>query len=135
CCVSPDGRWFIYLTLVKSGANSVWQLMRVPITGGPSQEMFTVRNPGGAGCSKLPSTMCVIAERTEDQKLVVITSFDPWTGRGRELTRISVDPETDTEPIKLSPDGKRLAVIRNTAASLQILSLKGELLRDVKIPT
>jgi len=135
CCVSPDGRWFIYLTLVKSGANSVWQLMRVPITGGPSQEMFTVKNPVDSSCAKLPSTMCVIAERTDDQKLVVITSFDPWTGRGRELTRISVDPETDTGPIKLSPDGKRLAVIRNTAASLQILSLKGELLREVKIPT
>jgi len=135
CCVSPDGRWFIYLTLVKSGANSVWQLMRVPIKGGPSQEMFTAKNPVDSSCAKLPSTMCIIAERTEDHRQVVITTFDLSKGRGGELTRISVDPETDTGPIKLSPDGKRLAVIRNTAASLQILSLKGELLREVKIPT
>jgi len=135
CCVSPDGRWFIYLTLVKSGDNSVWQLMRVPITGGPSQEMFTVKNPVDSSCAKLPSTMCVIAERTEDHRQVVITSFDLSKGRGSELTRISVDPETDTGPIKLSPNGSRLAVIRNTATPLQILSLKGELLREVKIPT
>lgn len=135
CCVSPDGRWFIYLTLGKSGDNSVWQLMRVPTAGGTSQEMFTAKNLVDSSCARFPSTLCVIAERTEDQKQVVITSFDGSKGRGAELARISVDPETETGPIKLSPDGTRLAVIRNAASSLQILSLKGELLREVKIPT
>jgi hypothetical protein len=77
----------------------------------------------------------VIAERTDDQKQVFITGFDVSKGRGSELARISVDPETETGAIKISPDGSRLAVIRNTANPLQILSIKGELLREVKIPT
>jgi hypothetical protein len=47
-----------------------------------------------------------IAERTDDQKQVVITTFNVL--KGRELTRISVDPETETGPIKLSPDSSRL---------------------------
>ena len=134
CCVSPDGLWFIYLTQIKLGTNSAWRLMRVPIAGGPSQEILTAKNLVDSSCSRSPSTMCVIAERTDDRRQVVITSFDLSKGRGAELTRISVDPETDTGPIKLSPDGSRLAVIRNTANPLQILSLKGELLREVKIP-
>ena len=135
CCVSPDGRWFIYLTHGKSGDNSAWQLMRAPIAGGPSQEILTLKNLVDSSCARSPSRTCVIAERAEDQKQVVITAFDLLKGRGSELTRISVDPETETGPIKLSPDGSRLAVIRNTANPLQILSLKGELLREIKIPT
>jgi len=135
CCVSPDGGWFLYLTQIKFGINSAWRLMRAPIAGGPSQEIFTAKNLVDSSCARLPSTLCVVAERTDDQKQVVITGFDVLKGRGSELTRISVDPETETGPIKISPDGSRLAVIRNTANPLQILSIKGELLREIKIPT
>ena len=77
----------------------------------------------------------MIAEQTEDQKQAVITAFDPSKGRGSELTRISVDPETKTGPFELSPDGSRLAVIRNTGSPLQILSIKGVVLQEIKIPT
>src|SRR5262249_21212462 len=118
----------------KSGTNSAWQLVRVPIAGGRSQEIFTVKNLVDSSCARSPSRTCVIAERTEDQKQVVITAFDLSMRRGSELTRISVDPETETGLFKLSPDGNRLAVIRNTASPLQIVSLKGEVLREIKIP-
>ena len=134
CCLSPDGRWFIYFTHGKSGTNSAWQLMRVPITGGPPQEILTAKNLVDSSCARSPSGMCVIAERTEDQKQVVITAFDLSKGRGSELTRISVDPETETGPFKISPDGARIAVIRNTAGPLQVLTLKGQVLWEIKIP-
>ena len=61
--------------------------------------MFTAKNPVDSSCAKLPSTVCVIAERTEDHRQVVITTFDLSKGRGAELTRISVDPEIETGPI------------------------------------
>jgi len=134
CCISPDGQWFIHAFHNDSGSDPLWQLKRVRITGGPSQEILTAKNLVDSSCARSPSKMCVIAERTEDQKQVVITAFDLSKGRGSELTRISVDPETETGPFKLSPDGSRLAVIRNTAGPLQILSLRGKVLREVKIP-
>ena len=135
CCVSPDGRWFIYMTPTKSETNSAWRLMRAPIGGGPPQEVSTAKGLVDSSCAKFLSSLCVIAERTDDQKQIVITSFDVLKGRGSELTRISVDPDAETGPIKLSPDGRRLAVIRNAASPLQILSLKGQLIREIKIPT
>jgi eukaryotic-like serine/threonine-protein kinase len=135
CCISPDGRWFIYLIYDQSSKNPLWQLMRVPITGGPSQEIVSARSVIGCSCARSPSSLCVIVEQTENRKQAVVTAFDPSKGRASELTRISLDPETKTGQFELSPDGSRLAVIRNTGSPLQILSIKGVVLHEIKIPT
>src|SRR5437762_12215156 len=60
--------------------------MRVPIAGGPSQEILVAKNLVHSSCARSASSTCVIAERTEDQKQVVITIFDLLKGRGSELT-------------------------------------------------
>jgi eukaryotic-like serine/threonine-protein kinase len=136
-CVSADGRWFIYAIHDESGQrpNSSWELMRVPIAGGPSQQVLLAKNLTGVSCARSPSGVCLIAERTDDRKQALITSFDVLQGRGPELTRIALNPDMDAWYFTLSPNGKRVAVIRGPGAPLQILSLKGRIIQEMRIPT
>ena len=135
CSISPDGQWFIHLIHAESARNRLRQLMRVSISGGNSQEILSARNLIGCSCARSPSSLCATIEQSEDRKQAVIASFDLSKGRGPELARISLDPKMKTGPFELSPDGRRLAVIRNTGSPLQILSMKGEVLQEIKIPT
>ena len=107
--------------------------MRVPISGGASQKIFSIKNLNGWGCARFPSDLCVIAERSDDRKQAIITSFDPLEGRGSELMRITLDPKLNDWSLALSPDGAPLAVIRNPASTVQILSLRGELKREIRV--
>jgi len=134
CCVTPDGKWFVYLLDRESAASTrLPQLMRVPITGGASENIFSVKNLNGWGCARFLSDLCVIAERSDDRKQAIITSFDPSKGRGTELTRITLDPKVNDWSLALSPDGTRLAVIRNPDSALEILSLHGQLKREMRV--
>jgi Tol biopolymer transport system component len=135
CCVTPDGLWFIYTLAARSSQPAVTgDLMRIPIAGGASQKLFSVKNVYWLGCARSPSDLCAIAERSEDGKEAVITNFDSEKGRGAELTRIALDPNVTDWTLGLSSDGKRLAVIRGPGMPLQILSLKGEVLQEIRIP-
>jgi eukaryotic-like serine/threonine-protein kinase len=135
CCVTPDGHWFIYMLSAKpSRPGATGDLMRIPIAGGAQQKLFSVRNVSWWGCARSPSDLCAIAERSDGDKEVIITSFDPEKGRGAELTRIAVDPNVSDWTIALSADGKRFAVIQGPQMPLQILSLKGEVIQTIKIP-
>jgi hypothetical protein len=107
--------------------------MRVPVTGGPLQKMFPVKRLNWWGCARAPSNLCAAAERTEDRKQAIISTFDPLTGKGAELTRIAVEPNSNWS-VALSPDGKRFGVVRGAGNSLEILSLSGEILQKIKIP-
>jgi hypothetical protein len=53
--------------------------------------------------------LCVVGELSEDQKQVVLTAFDPVRGRGREVTRIAIDPRAGGWFWDLSPDGSQVA--------------------------
>ena len=133
CCVTPDGRWFIYLLDPESTASSRSpQLMRVPITGGASEEIFPVRNLSGWGCAKFPSNLCVIAERSDDRKQAIVTAFDPLKGRGSELAYIRLDPKVKDWFLALSPNGGDLALIEDPASTVKILSTRGELKREIR---
>lgn len=136
CCVSPDGQWFIYRVhqgQPEQPGSTPEEVMRVPVTGGASEKIFSVKRLNWWDCASAPSNLCAIAESTEDRKQAIITSFDPLKGRGSELTRITVEPNRDWA-LALSPDGKRFAVIQGPGNSLRILSLKGEVLQETKIP-
>jgi hypothetical protein len=134
CCMSPDGGWLIYRLQAASSqpSDSPEEIMRIPVAGGPSQKVFPVKRLKWWGCARAPSNLCAVAEATEDRKQAIITSFDPLNGRGSELARISIEPNGDSI-LALSPDGQRFAFIRGTGDPLQILSLKGELLREIKL--
>jgi len=107
--------------------------MRVPINGGASEEIFSIKNLSGWTCARFPSDLCVIAERSDDRKQAIISSFDPWTGKGSELTRITLDAKLNDWSLALSPDATRLAVIRNAESAVEILSLHGDLKREIRV--
>ena len=130
--VTPDGAWVVYTVLTKSSDDSVpAQIMRVPITGGPSALVLTARPPGWIACAKPPATLCMILESDYDRKQQIFTAFDPFKGRDRELVRIDIDPHEDSA-YDLSPDGARLAYARREGP-VHILSLRGEPPQEINV--
>jgi serine/threonine protein kinase len=146
-CLSPEGSW-VYYTMKsydegppeshKIMRNNVTEilptqtskLMRVPIQGGDPQWVLTASIEEWPRCARTPASLCAIAERTPDRKQIVFTAFDPVRGRGRVLAR------SNTEATKgyhwdLSPDGTRIALLKNRDARVQILSLNGVASRQI----
>jgi Tol biopolymer transport system component len=80
--VSPDGQWLIYVS--RAVGDSTFDLMRVPLFGGPPQEIAKGRYRDVA-CA-LTGIGCVVAETTQDGKQIVFSVLDPLKGKGPELT-------------------------------------------------
>ena len=92
--LSPDGLWLVYVAAPQwnFGPKNLSRLMRVSISGGAPELVFTTQGFYWHGCARLPSKACAVAEQTDDQKELVLTSYNPLGGRGNELVRIRVDP-------------------------------------------
>jgi serine/threonine protein kinase/Tol biopolymer transport system component len=106
------------------------KLMRVPIQGGSPQLVMTATIEEWPRCARSPSSLCAVAERTPDRKQIAFTALDPVRGRGRELARSDTDPTKDYH-WDLSPDGTRIALLKDRDARVQILSLSGRAPQDV----
>jgi Tol biopolymer transport system component len=131
--VTPDGVWVVYAFSTKPNDESApVQVMRVPITGGPSEFVLTARFPGFPTCSKLPANLCAIIEEDDDHKQFIFTAFDPLGGRGRELARIDTDPNKYFN-FALSPDGTRIAYANSYEGPVHILSLRGEPSQEIRV--
>jgi serine/threonine protein kinase/DNA-binding winged helix-turn-helix (wHTH) protein len=143
--VSPDGSFLLFLATAHSavgGSSTQVQLMRVPGTGGPPQQVLSANIFDSPRCSRAPARLCAIAEPTEDHKQIIYSAFDPLRGRGRELARIDVDPNADYG-WDMSPDGARIAMHKRIPRSdgkivssegvIHILSLNGEPPREIRL--
>jgi eukaryotic-like serine/threonine-protein kinase len=134
--VTPDGKSIVYLGMGENGAtptSAPEPVMRVSITGGPSQRLFIAHTFSLLSCARSPSDLCVIGEPTEDGKQLVLTAFDPQKGRGAELFRFALVANDKNWFLDLSPDGTRVAVTRTLAGPIYILSLGGQVLQQVQV--
>jgi len=148
-CISPDGSWLIYMVVLDKGGivttNKIMgnditpadptaknNLMRLPMTGGPPQVVLTASIEEWPRCARSPSDLCAIAERSADLKQLVFTAFDAVKGRGRELARSNVDPTTYYH-WDLSPDGTRIALLKQRDNRIEILSLIGGVEQEVVV--
>jgi Tol biopolymer transport system component len=131
--VSPDGAWLLYFASTMEDQSGLLQVMRVPLTGGPSQLVLTSHPFNEFRCARSPSTLCVISERTGDRKQFVMTAFDPLKGRGAELARIDIDSEAKKFHWDLSPDGTRISFIKTPEAPIEILSLRSHTTQVVHV--
>jgi Tol biopolymer transport system component len=123
--LSPEGSWILYtVSPADSGPSAPDNLMRVPITGGSPQLVLKSDFEERPRCARSPATLCAIAERSADRKQLVFTAFDPVKGRGRKLAKSDTDPTTDYH-WDLSPDGTRIALLKNREGRVRILSLNG----------
>jgi hypothetical protein len=96
--------------------------------------VLTAATYGSPRCTRAPATLCVIAQQTSDLKQLVFTAFDPFKGRGSEVARFDTDP-TYLEPYAwdLSPDGTYIAIIRYSAAKINVLALDGQPPRQIAL--
>ena len=121
--VSSDGAWVLYTVSRKESGFSWVDLLRVPITGGVAELVLKAQPGAMFHCARAPAHLCAIGERTDDSKQLVLTAFDPATGRGAPL--IKLDDFSANYLWDLSPDGTQVAFIRSGAAPIQIIPLKG----------
>jgi serine/threonine protein kinase/Tol biopolymer transport system component len=118
--VSPDGTWILYPAVYSSvgGTSAPYQLLRVPINGGRPEQILRAsfydspQSRTAPGCAKAPASLCAIAERSSDGKQIIFTAFDTLEGRGREITRVDVEPTGRGYVWDLSPDGTRVALLQ-----------------------
>lgn len=124
--MSPDGRWFLGIPFPPpANPKDPERLLRIPITGGEAQLVTNISRRAINNCAKLPSTLCVLAERTADGKHLIFTSVDSLKGRGDEVARWDIDPQAGFWFFSLSPDGSRLAVTSSRRGPIHVLSLRG----------
>jgi DNA-binding winged helix-turn-helix (wHTH) protein/Tol biopolymer transport system component len=129
--VSPDGAWVLYLAARRDrGSSKPVQLIRAPIVGGASQFVLTASTGATFRCAKLPASLCALAEQTPDRKQLVFTDFDCLRGRGRELTRLYIDPNSDYI-WDLSPNGSSIAIVKRSDGQIRVISLNGRALYDL----
>jgi WD40-like Beta Propeller Repeat len=137
--VTPDGRWVVYSVLTKPDDHEApVQVMRVPISGGPSEIVLTARHPGITQCAKPPANLCIVFEDDLDRKQFTFSSFDALSGRGRELARIDYgadkhDADKKDYDFVLSPDGTRFAFTTGHEELIHILSLRGQPLQEIRV--
>ena len=124
--LSPDGKWVLWQVWREPQVRSqAEQLLRAPISGGVPEPISEIEAGSQFSCARLPSTLCVLAERTEDRRQVILNELDPLQGRGAELLRFDLDPNDDWSG-RISPEGSRFAVIAGPAAPIRVLSLRGQ---------
>ena len=108
--------------------------MRVPITGGTPEPIFSMHNGSSISCAQPPSTVCVVAEESSDRKSMIVTSFDPVKGKGPQLARFDLGRYAKSGVAigisavlcDVSPDGKLLAISLGAGAPIEIYSLHGQ---------
>jgi len=136
--MTPDGKWVVALIWPTDGGRSLEHpstslpIVRIPIAGGVPETVLQVSSPSLVSCSRPPSNVCVIEEQSDDRKQMIVSRFDPLTGRGLELARFDLDKDVDTFVDNLicaiSPDGTRLAITRSPESPVEIHSLAGQLM-------
>ncbi len=130
--VSPDGAWLLYVHRLKdTDPPPPERIMRVPITGGPS-ELVLETHIDNYRCPKSPANLCVFCEHSADNKQMIFTALDPLKGRGRELARYDSDG-TSWYEWDISPDGSRIAIGKLFEPRLEIISLHGEAPRTITV--
>ena len=103
--VSPDGKWILYN---QQGKTSIWELMRIPLEGGPAEVILPdVGLQGEYTCAPHSAGRCVL--RTVQGKAYVFWELNPLRGKGRELARTAWTPAVVAD-WDVSPDGSRIAI-------------------------
>lgn len=132
--VSPGGKWVIVQVWPQPGSPAGFiqtvrvPIVRVPITGGSPEELFQVRDGSMISCAKAPSGMCAVAEQSNDNKQLILTSFTADHGKGHELARFDIDPDTNIDYYlqgRISPDGAHLFALYGSKGPIQVRSLRG----------
>lgn len=137
--ISPDGAWVLYLTGSNGwGTAQPVSLMKIPIAGGLPQLVLT--SSFGAAptfrCARRTSKLCIIAEETPDRTELVFTEVDPTQGRERERARFGIGSMRAAQyDWDLSPDGTRIAILKQSEATITLLPLDDRSIEHLTVTT
>jgi eukaryotic-like serine/threonine-protein kinase len=141
--LSPDQKWIIVQVSPAGGypdSLTAARVMRVPITGGRPELIFSIRSGSFISCPRTLSKSCVVAEESSDRKSLNVTAFDPIAGKGAELKRFDLHPDAnawkDSDHVyscRISPDGTLIAIARRRKGPIEIHSLRGQYTRVIPL--
>jgi serine/threonine protein kinase/WD40 repeat protein len=125
---SPDGQSLFYLGPGKDPnggtASQSQPVMQVGINGGAPRALFLAQPWSIITCAHSRSNLCAMAEPSEDNKEAVVSAIDVVRGRGPELARFAIEPDSNDWWADLSPDGSLLATSRSASDPIKIASLR-----------
>ena len=134
--VTPDGKGVVYLGIGADGlspSKGPEPVMRVSLSGGPSQMLFIAKPGSLITCARSPSGLCAIGEPSDDAKQIIVFVLDPIKGRGPELFRFALLGNYDNWSLDLSPDGSRFAATQDRVGPISIFSRRGQVLQTVLV--
>jgi len=125
--LSPDGSQILYVVYPNSGENSsAIPLMRMPLSGGASQQVLEASWISNHQCARAPATECIYSVVGEGE--LTFFRFDPFKGRGSQCFQIK-DDLPQLYNWSLSPDGATLAIARGKWSDeeprIHLVSLNG----------
>jgi hypothetical protein len=126
----------LYLEPPKTaGPSALYRLMRIPVSGGVPQFVLVTPIPINYGCARAPASLCVLIERSQDERQLTLTAFDPLKGRGKMLRSIEKDPSAFDYGAEVSPDGSTVAISKPGEAEIHIrlLSASGGSDREITV--
>jgi len=133
--ISPDGTSVLYVIRAKQGAPSDnSRLMRVPVTGGPSELVLEDAGIWDVECARFPSRLCLYSRIQAGRQSIFM--FDPLKGKGKEFQPAEV--VGDNFDWCLSPDGLSVAWAKNRTTDknfgIRTVSLATGKYRDIPTP-
>jgi Tol biopolymer transport system component len=134
--LSPDGAWILLegepLTTRKMG------LYRVDPRGGVPQRIFEIDGFVVFSCSNQAANLCVFGRPSADKSELVVASFDPLGGPGKELVRIPLETGSSADLgfdywWQLSPDGSQIGIVKWHSHEIRLVPLRGGQTRTITV--
>ena len=113
-------------------------LYRVDRAGGAARLLFNIGGFVLFSCSDKTANLCVFGRPTADKNELVITSFDPLGGPGKELLRIPLENGSNADIgfdywWQLSPDGSKIGIVKKHGNQIRLVPLSGGLARTITV--
>lgn len=120
---SSDHQWILYVNMDDT-------LMRMPASGGPSEELFPIDPQTDSDqCATVPAP-CVLAQI--DHGKLTFSSFDPSVAGQKNPLPITVSEQRVAW--SLSTDGQRIATLGADGAAIHVFKMSGELTATYRLP-
>jgi DNA-binding winged helix-turn-helix (wHTH) protein/Tol biopolymer transport system component len=129
--LTPDGSSVLYAKL--GDPSGIASLMRVPLSGGPSEFVLEIRGFTDYQCAKLPSTLCIYGQIEPKTEYHRFFTFDPNAGKPTEIFAAKIKVEEGPNNWGLSPDGKYLVTSKPQSHRLRILRLADGTIRYIPV--
>jgi eukaryotic-like serine/threonine-protein kinase len=134
--LSPDGAWI--LLEGEPLASRKMGLYRVDPRGGAPQRIFDIEGFVIFSCSNKAANLCVFGRPSADKSELVVSSFDPLGGPGKEVIRIPLEAGSSADIgfdywWQLSPDGSQIGIVKLHSQEIRLVPLRGGETRTITL--